>query len=459
MGVLDDLALSGVDRVERSLGPRAALRTLMPLLDTLPAGRGRARGVLRAIGYAAELNERELVESLAVRWSVEAQAKAKDARLAIVALAAHPAAAIALAYAEVQRTRGDYDEAAAHYALGRALEAAGRIEDALAEHDVAIRLSGEQPLLRACASARAVRALLALGRRDEAAQRASALLPLERAPAEDRLAIAVAALDAPGRYKRAAALDVLEQLAQKGGDIGRSAIALAAAHAERAGRALSSIEADRVRAVLAHHPGAADASARLAALLAIAEDEPGALARGARTDAAAESLLPRARAVADGNAAGPRPEAGGRVLVGWLGVAIAAALREKNRHEARALLDELTERVKQGARVEAPVWTAAVLAVRDERLSQLGRELARALLDAEGEPPPEGYLDVAEALEARGADELAIIALRRAAARREPRARARLSALLRHRGWQAADAGDRPRALALLREARALAGS
>ncbi len=114
MGVLDELALSGVDRIERRLGTRAALSALAPLLDTLPAGRGRGRAVLRAIGYAAELGEAAQVVQLADRWVLEQAAKATDARRALVALAgAHPEAAVALARAETRRTRGGYDEAAA----------------------------------------------------------------------------------------------------------------------------------------------------------------------------------------------------------------------------------------------------------------------------------------------------------------------------------------------------------
>src|SRR5690606_10264448 len=155
------------------------------------------------------------------------------------------------------------------------------------------------------------------------------LLPLERAAPEERLALAVAALEAPGRYRRAAALDVLEQLARAGGAVGREAARLAAWHAERSGASLRDIEADRIGAVLG--PEGARAVQAL------------------RAEAAAPGpLLARAKAVAEGFAAGPRIEGGGRERVGWLGLAACAALRDKNRVEAREHLRELIERVRGG---------------------------------------------------------------------------------------------------------------
>lgn len=443
MGVFDELALSGVDRVERSLGPRAALRALVPLLDTLPAGRGRARALLRAIVYAAEVGDDGLLDSLCARWP--ADGVANEARAAIRRLLrARPSAAVRLAKAELERASTPEEQARASYVLGRCLEAAGGLEQALEAHARARSLASDQPRLRQSAAAREVRALLATGRREEAAHRAAGLLPLERAEPEDRLAVAVAALEASGRYRRAAALDVLEQLARAGGELGRDAVRFAAWHAERAGSALSRIEADRVEAVLAHHPEGELARAQLAALRAGAF-EPG-------------PLLARAKAVAEGNAAGPRVDGSAREVVGWLALAACAALRSESRADAREHLRELTTQLRRGARVEAPIWTASILALRDARLAAEGRELAAALLDRAGEPPPRGYAHFAEALERGEAPELARKAWRRAAARREPGARERLARLLRWEGWRAAEAGERDAAIALLEEARRWSG-
>lgn len=456
MGVIDDLALSGVDRVERRLGKKAALRALVPLLDTLPAGRGRARGVLQAIGYAAELGEDAQVESLCSRWIVEGD-RASEARRATVRLASEGrfTAAHKLAEAEVLRTVGQYEEAAARYALGRCLEARGRLEDALLEHETAVHLATEQPRLRAQASVRAMRVLAALGRHDEAAVRAARLLPLERGEPEDRLAVAVVALASPGRYRRASALDVLELLAREGGPIGEAAARWAAFHAERAGLVLSDIEADRIEAIVA--PRSERAASRLRALAAMAARAPGAAAQAALVDPAAAAILPRAKAVLERSAAGPRPEEG-RPRIGWLGLAACAAMASGDRFGARELLGELRERTRSGARLEAPAWTATILALRDPRFCDAGRELSAALLARDGEPPPRGFVTLAEALDA-ASSELATEAWRRAAARREPGARDRLAKLLRHRGWTAAEAGDRAAALSHLREARRLAGA
>lgn len=454
MGVIEDLALAGVDRVERSLGKKAALRTLAPLIDTLPAGSGRARAILRAVGYAAELGDDAQLESLCARWIADGD-RALDARRLVVRLAGEgrARAAAELAEAEVLRTVGQYDEGAARYALGRCLEELGRREEALLEHEAAARLASEQPLLRALAGARAARVLFALGREDEAAARAAGLLPLERGAPEDRLAVAVIALGSPGRYRRAAALDVLELLARQGGEAGEAALRWAAWHAERAGLALSEIEADRIEAIVA--PRSEAAAVRARELAALAGGAPGALAHAASGDAAAAAILPRAKAVMEGGAAGPRPD-GGRALTAWLALAACASARSSDRVSARERLAELASRVRAGARLEAPAWTAAILALREPRLSEVGIELVTALLARSGEPPPRGFVALAEALEAAGS-ELAIPALRRAAARREPGARDRLARILGHRGWAAADAGRRAEALALLREARRLA--
>lgn len=443
MGVLDELALSGVDRLERTLGARAALRALVPMLDTLPAGRGRARALLRAIEYAAELDDGALLESLCARWLAEGHGTEARACIRRLLTAERAEAAVRLAQVDWRRAKGEH-EAAAGYVLGRCFEAAGRLAEALEAHAYVREHARDQPRLCQSAAAREVRALLSLGRRDEAARRASRVLPLERAAPEERLAVAVAALDAPGRYRRALALDVLEQLARAGGDVGREAILFAARHAERAGAALSAAEAERIEAVIAVDGAADEARRRLSALRA-GRAEPGA-------------LLARAKAVAEGNAAGPRVQDEGRELVGWLGLAACAALRAESRADAREHLRELTQRLRRGARAEAPVWTASALALRDARVSDVGRELAEALFARGDEPPPRGYASVAEVLEAAGAPELATQAWRRAAARREPGARDHLAHLLRWRGWQAAQAGDRDAAIALLEEARRLAG-
>ncbi|HEY8430767.1 MAG TPA: hypothetical protein VIL20_20450, partial [Sandaracinaceae bacterium] len=291
MGVLDELALSGIGRLERSLGPKAALRALVPLLDTLPAGEARARGILRAIRYAVEVGDRAELAALCVRW-IEDGWGAREARRAVLALAGRGAvdAAVELAQAEVLRTTGRYEEGAARYALGRCLEMLGRLDAALLEHEMAAHLANEQPRLRARASLRAARVLARLGRGDEAAARAAALLPLDRAPDEDRLAAAVLALGSPGRYARAAALDVLGAIAARRDALGETAARFAARHAERAGLALSAIEADRIEAILA--PRSREAAARVRILAAIAEGAPGALAHAASADPAAAAILP-----------------------------------------------------------------------------------------------------------------------------------------------------------------------
>lgn len=458
MGVFDDLALGGVDRLERTLGKRAALKALVPLLDSMPAGPGRARALRRAIEWAAEVDASQL-EALCARWAEDGSRRHAEVLPVVRALlvAEHAAAARMLAEAELARAAGSYDEPSALYLLGRCLEAEGD-GGALWHYEMAADAAVSQPRLRQAARIRAVRALHRAGRRAQAAHLASELLPLDGADDVDRLAVAQAALEAPGRYRRAAALDVLERLARDGGPGAAAAVAAAARHADASGGALSAIEADRIEAVLAHHPDPVArrvAAERLRALGALARGAPGAAAAAAHTDGAAEAFLPRARAALEGSAPGPRPE-DPRAALAWLALSVVHALAHDRVPDARRALSEATERLRAGARVEAPLWTAALLAL--PRASDAARELSLALLDAGGEAPPRGYRSVADALEAAGRSDEALTALRRAAAHREEGAREALAKRLRHRGWVAANEGRREEAMALLREARRMAG-
>ncbi|MEC7521917.1 MAG: hypothetical protein VYE22_18680 [Myxococcota bacterium] len=448
MGLLDELALGGVDRLERGLGKRAALRALLPLLDPMPPGAGRSQAFARAMGLAAEL-EPETLEGLCERWADERGARHRDARLLVRALIdGRPGAAARVAEAELRRCAGTYDEASAAYAVGRAREALGELPAALEAYRRAARRGLEQPKLRRAAAIREVRVLWRRGEpgdRDAAARLAAGLLPADDAPPADRLAVAVAALAAPGRYRRAAALDALERLAE-GGD--PMAVAITAAHVDAWASALDPVEVDRARAVLARHPdpvGAAVAREQLDALTSLSA------AAAAHTDPVAEAFLPRARAALEGAPPGPRPE-DPRALPGWLGLAALHAA-EAHPEELSAHLDEAIGSLEAGARVEAPLWTAAIRAAGTA--GARAARLARAAMEAPGEPPPRGYLDLSDALYDTD-PELSLALLRRAAARREPDARRALALHLRHAGWAAADAGRRDEAIALLRQAKQL---
>lgn len=476
MGVLDELALRGADRVERTLGKRAALRALVPLLDSLPAGPGRARALRRALGYAAELDALDL-PALCERWATDGSRRLADVKPIVrrLLVSGRTDAAQVLARAALSRTQNGSDEANAHYVLGRCLEATDPPE-ALACYDRAASLAVDRPSLRRAAEVRTIRVLRRSGRRWEAAQRAVSLLsqaPDVEAPsrgssiqvtnvershrwrAADRLAVASAALEATGRYLRVAALDSLQELAREGGVIGRQAVALGAAHAEASGPSLSDIEADRLDVLLSHHPDAAArrlATERLRALRAYAEESEAA--ELARTDPAAEAFLPRVLATLEGRSPGPRPE-DPRAAQAWLALTVVHALSQDRASDIERALSEATDRVRAGGRGEAALWTAAALALPASK--EQARHLIAALLDARGEPPPRGYRSIAAALESVGLADEAVTALRRAAARREPGARDALARRLRRLGWRAAEEGRRDEAIALLREARPLA--
>lgn len=446
LGVFDELAIEGADRVERRLGKRAALRALTPLFDSTRPGRARAKMHVRMMALSGDLDP-ELHARLLFAWETETHGRHRELKRAVRSLLEEglTATAASIARAEVTRLLGEYEEASAWYVLGRALEASGDRAGALEAYDRAEAASIDQPQLRRVAAVRAIRVCATV---DDAAWRAGPLLPLEDGARPERLSVAVAALASPGRYRRAAALDVLHQLADGEDDVARVALARAVLHAEDS--TLSDIEADRVRALLSRRDDDV-ARARFEGLLAF----DAADASGARTDPEADSMTLRAKAVLEGLAPGPRPS-GGRALTGWLGLAVVHAVRERRVSEARAHLRDATSLVESGARIEAALWTAADTALR--LAPEATRGLIRALIARHGgEPPPRGYLSLADALHAIGAEAECIALLRRAARRREPRARECLASHLRHAGWVAAAQGRRGDAISLLREAKRLA--
>ena len=129
MGVLSDLALGSVNQVEQRLGKRAALRTLVPLLDTL-GPEARSAALVKALRYATELNDIPQRKVLANRWAADEHGRHGDIRNAIREMLGgrRPGTATVLARAEVERAEGRYEEASARYLLARCLERASAAE-------------------------------------------------------------------------------------------------------------------------------------------------------------------------------------------------------------------------------------------------------------------------------------------------------------------------------------------
>ncbi|MFK7989081.1 MAG: hypothetical protein AB8I08_23890 [Sandaracinaceae bacterium] len=453
MGLLSDVALGGVTRLERTLGKRAALSTATQLVDTLPDGAGRDEAWLRAIGLASELGDPSL-DLLLARWATaksRRKSTSKHARRLLARLLSTGLsdAARQLAEAEQTRTQGRRSEASAAYAHGRALEQLGQDDAALSAYRKAMRRGAKQPRLRRSAAARETRLLQRIGRVDEAARQAKELLPLSDAAPVERLWVAAAALHAPGRYTRAAALDVLVELSAVEA-LRPHVERLAAQHAERFGP-LTAPEADRVRMVLA---GNDEATRALEALLSLSRREAVAPSSAASTSPRIAAMLPRARAVADGDAPGPQPT-NPEALHAWLGLAIVHAASGGRGVEARSLLDTLAARIEAGARIEGVHWSAFRAAAADSPVR--ARRLAAACLSRPGEPPSEGYVTIAQTLTSLTAFDEVAVALARAVRRRERGAKAQLAKHLRHLGWRAAEAGERDHAIAHLREAKRLA--
>ncbi|MGF1470060.1 MAG: hypothetical protein ACFCGT_28400 [Sandaracinaceae bacterium] len=461
MDLLARLALGGAPRIEEALGRRAALRAFLALLEREPEGETRRGLVERALRLAVDLDERDALEALLARYRADPDAGELTVavRLCREWLAdGRVAPAVALAAAEATRATGSRTSGRSAYLEGRLRERAGEDPQAVAAYERAIA-SGPDDVVRA-AEVRRVRVLRRMDPR-QGALAASDLLPADGLPPSERLAIAEAALLHPGRYRRAAALDVLEALAGSGEP---GAVLQAAAHVDAIGRALTATDADRATAVLAHHADPVArrlAEARVRAVLdgpARPDADAEAAAVGVtHADPAAEALLPAAQRVAEGRDPGPRPDAP-YAAYGWLGLRALFLLDRGERGATAAALREAAPLADVHGPA-APLWTAALEALGpDDDAAAAGLELLDRFLDAAGPPPPDGYLAAAGRLEELGETGRCRRALTMAHARREPNARALLGTRLREDGFRAAERGEQRASIALLRAAKALLG-
>ena len=512
MSFVDRITVDAAEKVRASLGPRAGLRALLPLTRSLVDDDARARAVLAALECLAELNEpAEWVgtgASLVALWPAVTPSASPIARLTRVCaqLARHGEtdAAVALATAEVRRS----DDARAHYLLARCrdpapdagvhyLAALRRAERPPTRHALADRIRArllrwvatEGPLLRRAPEAPATSvdrsAILAreATRVDAARPPGAEALPQTDAPAEaaspaEVLAVAAAHLGRRSRYGRVAALDQLALLATRDASdddepprppdpIAVAARRLAARHADRRGRALTAIEADRIHTVLrtsSDPRSRARAIRRVDTRIALAAPTPpeqhSALLHAIRDDEddRAADILRRATAVLTAATAGPRPAAdAGDGLIAWLALESIARIRRGEGPAANALLDELRERAERTDAWPIATLAACRCALADDATWTRGRTLAALLVTRPLDGPTHGWVALASALEARDADSLAPAALRRGMADAEPGADEALWTRLRDAAWTAYQRGEARAAESLLREAKSIA--
>jgi hypothetical protein len=459
MGIADGVAIAAAERVERTGGSRAGLFAWRKLAESATSAELRGTAILGAMRCALALADAGALRDLARLWptvdqgvwDAKTSAFCKDAvRAGMIGPATE------LAEAEARRS----GTARSIYAFARCLDVAGDVRAVQVFADAASRAEkeGAKDLARAARVRRAVWLARASETRQHALDEARAIETRELGPGE-RLALARILLGAPSRFVRASGLGLVDDVVSAGDALAPTALRLAARHADDMGEALTPMEVDRLLAIFSREPVAKDAERAKNALgalfaLARAKDDAAfdaALEVAARASPELGPLHRRARRIVAHEPSPPSSDG-----TPWSSLLdAAAALAEGGNPRAALALRRLAD-----ARSLPPqAWTMAhaALLVDDPELREAAAHLVRVMLARTFAPPPRGWLALTGALATAGQGELAEATRRRAAHAEEPGATESLAISLTRAGWQLAQAGDRPRAIAKLREAKAIA--
>lgn len=478
MSLTADVAIGAAERIERAVGASAALTVFRRLASTADASELRARAILGGLRCAVGLRDLGAMRDLTLLWKT-VDPGAWDEVFATckwmwrVGLGVP---ATELAYAEVKR----FPTAKALYAYARALDLAGdaRAADAFGEAVAKAEKEGAPALLRSARVRRAVWLLRSAETLPAALEEAKRVPPADVTPAE-RLELAGVLLRSPSRFVRAGALGLLDELATGAGvspALATRAVRLAARHADEIGDALTPLETDRLLALFARERLAAScgpvrdavraldrlARSKADAVLGVALDEA---ARGVPELAA---LHRRAREILAGRFEAHQAEAPaveGRAPPGspwapWTPMLDAvAAMRDAAWPRAARSLRTVAEYAEGGRDLPPQAYTIAEVALGadDAELRGVAGRLVAAMMRTTSAAPPRGWLSLATSLAACGMDDLASRPRRAAALAKEAGAEQALGLSLTRKAWQLALAGERSRAIAALREAKALA--
>jgi hypothetical protein len=490
MSLSTDLAIGAAERLERTAGAGAGLGLWRRLASSAGSADLRGRAVLGGLRCAAAVRDLGALRDLSLLWAtVDAVSEpvwddlfATQKALARGGLGIHAAA---LAHAELRRA----ETARGLYAFARCLDVSGDGKAAAAfgaaitrgEKEGAARLVRTSRVRRAAWLSRSAETLA------EAIEEAKRVSASEVSPAE-QLVLARVLLRAPSRFTRASALGLLDAIvsaeatvsaeASAAGaagarrDLASRALALAARHADDRSDELTPLEVDRLLALFSREPRAKELAVvrdtvRAIDRLARAKEKQSeseldaALAEAARVQPSLGEIHRRAREILQGRfeawdaeAPSAHPE--------WAALLDAVvAMRDSAWPRVAHALRRLAESAERGERLPPHVWTVAMAALGsdDAEVRGVAGRVVAAMVETTSAAPPRGWLPLAHALAACGMEHLATTARRSAALAKETGATEALALSLTRSGWQLAQAGERSRAIAHLREARQLAAS
>lgn len=486
MGLASSVAIAAAERVERTGGARAGLAVWRTMAENAIDPSVKATALLAAFRCALELRDGAVLVALAPEWQ-RVQGGIHDEVFDRVRTAAHLGfvrEATALAHAEAMRHRS----ARSLHAFARCLEVSGELpsaEVAFAEATMRAEQEGNAAVASAARLRRAAILSRAPARMQEALEEARRVDAATTAP-RDRLVLARLLLRSPSRFVRAGAIDLLDPLVSGTEELlADLALDLLAAHADDAGDELTPMEADRLLALFARPTVAKRAARARKALEVVAsfararaapeatreEATAKAIALAAGFDPGLAVLHARAKDLASGRY---EPHAAARFELpvtrssgeealrdAWTIVLdLAFAMRDQARPRAVLLLRSLREYGTRGLPVQ--VWTPLVAALADEDAEVRAAAIALAevlLARPSRRAPPRGWREIADALARTGREDLAEHARRAAVSVGEAGAEEALATSLSRTAWALVRAGERSRARALLREAKALSGA
>jgi len=485
MSLATDVAVAAAERVERTAGPAAGLAVWRRLASNAAGPELRGRTILGGIRCAIAVQDLGAIRDLSLLW---ATVDALDEKLWDGVFAACKQlwraglgmAATALAHAEVRRST----TARGLYAYARCLDVSGdpRAAAAFAEAIARSEKEGAIPLGRTCRVRRVAWLARTPDTLSEAIEEAKSVVAADCTPAE-RLTLARVLLRAPSRFARAGAIALLDELVSTGdAALSRRALVLAARHADDMADELTSLEVDRLVALLSREPLAKEMTrardtVRSIARLARAKDLAAtsgagtaeaeleaALDEAARLDPELAVLHRRARDILRGRFEPALHETTlsleASAYPQWTALLDAVvAIRDSAWPRTARALRWLAEASERGERLPPHVWTVAqaALGTEDAEVRAVAGRLVASMSKTTTAAPPRGWLPLARALAGCGMDDLATTLRRSAALAKEPGAAEALGLALTRSGWELARSGERSQAIAQLREARALA--
>lgn len=480
MSLSADVAVAAAERLEATAGPASGLALWKRLAANAAGPELRGRAILGGIRCGIGVRDMVAIGDLARLWvTVDALSEATwDGVFSAcknLFRAGFAAGATELAHAEVRRSMS----ARALHAHARCLDVSGdpRAATALGAALVQAEKEGARQLAHACRVRRTAWLARSPETLSQAIDEAKRVVPGDCSPGE-RLVLAGVLLRSPSRFARATALGLLDDLVAGGGPLADRALLAAARHADDMNDEITPLEVDRLVALLSREPIAKAMTRALATVRAIdrlarAKDRnssaelEGALDDAARLDPELAALHQRARDILGGRfEPSVHSGAASRVHPDWSSMLDAVvAMRDGSWPRTAHALRSLAESAERGARLPPHVWTVAGAALgnedakEDAEVRAVAGRLIAAMIVTTTAAPPHGWLGLAQSLAACGMNDLATTLRRSAALANEPGGADALALTLTRSGWQLALDGERSRAIARLREARALAES